>query len=62
MTTIRSSHSQMLFEIGVLKVCNIHRKTPVLESLFSKVASLEAYKFIKERLQHRYFLNVANFL
>ena len=34
----------MFFEIGVLKVCNIHRKTPVLESLFSKVASLEVYK------------------
>ena len=33
----------MFFEIGVLKVCNIHRKMPVLESLFSKVPSLEAY-------------------
>ena len=55
-TTIRTSRSQMLFEIDVLKVCNIHRKTPVLESLFSKVAGLEAYKFIKKRLQHRCFL------
>ena len=45
-TTIRNNRSQMFFETGVLKVCNIHRKTPVLESLFSKVASLEAYKFI----------------
>ena len=62
-TTIRISRSQMFFEIGVLKVCNIHRKTPVLESLFSKVASLEAYKFIKKRLQHRCFpVNIANFL
>ena len=62
-TTIRTSRSQMFFEIGVLKVCNIHRKTPVLESLFSKVASLEAYKFIKKRLQHRCFpVNIANFL
>ena len=53
----------MFFETGVLKVCNIHRKTPVLESLFSKVASLEAYKFIKKRLQHRCFpVNIANFL
>ena len=26
----------------------------VLESLFSKVATLEAYKFIKKRLQHMF--------
>ena len=43
-TTIRTNRSQVFFEIGVLKVCNIYRKMPVLESLFSKVASLEAYK------------------
>ena len=62
-TTIRTSRSQMFFEIGVLKVCNIHRKTPVLESLISKVASLEAYKFLKKRLQHRCLpVNIANFL
>ena len=62
-TTIRTSRSQMSFEISVFKVCNIHRKTPILESLFSKVASLEAYKFIKKRLQHTCFpVNIANFL
>ena len=62
-TTIRTSRSQMFFEIGVLKVCNIYRKRPVLESLFSKVASMEAYKFIKKRLQHGCFpVNIANFL
>ena len=62
-TTIRTSRWQMFFEIGVLKVCNIHWKTPVSESLFSKVASLKPYKFIKKRLQHRYFsVNIANFL
>ena len=32
-----------------------HRKTPVLESLFIKVADLQAYSFIKKRLQHRRF-------
>ena len=32
-----------------LKFCNIHRKTPVLESLFKKVAGLEAHKSIKKR-------------
>ena len=52
-----------IFEIGVLKVCNIPTKTPVLESLFSKVASLEAYKCIAKRLQHSCFpVNIANFL
>ena len=52
-TTIRISCLQMFFEIGVLKVYKIHRKAPVLESLLGKVASLEAYKFIEKRLQHR---------
>ena len=62
-TTFRTSRSQMYFEIVALKVCNIHRKTPVMESPFSKVGSLEAYKFIKQRLQLRGFpVNIANFL
>ena len=62
-TTIRSSRSLMFFEIGVLKACNIHRKTPVLESIFSKAATLVACNFIKKRLQHRCFpVNIAKFL
>ena len=62
-TTMRTSRSQMFFETGVLKVCNIDRKTPMLGSLFSKFVSLEAYKFIKKTLQHRCFpVNIANFL
>ena len=61
-TTIRSSRLQVFFEIGLFKVCNIHRKTPVLKSLFSKVATLEACNFIKKRPQHRYFpVNIARF-
>ena len=40
-TTIRTSRLQMFFEKSVLEVCNIYRKTPVLESLFNKVASLK---------------------
>ena len=41
--TLKSSHSQMFFKIGVLKkIRNIHRKTPVLEFLFNKVAGLQA--------------------
>ena len=37
------------------KFRNIHRKTPVLESLVNKVAGLKAYNFIKKRFQHRCF-------
>ena len=33
------------------KFCKFHRKTPVLESLFNKVASLHACNFIKKRFQ-----------
>ena len=39
----RSSHSQVF-----LKFCNIHRKAPVLESLFNKVEGLRACNFIKK--------------
>ena len=38
-----------------LKFRKFHRKTPVLESLFNKVAGLQACKFIKKRLQYRCF-------
>ena len=36
-TTITRSRSQMFFEIGFLKVCNIHRKTHVLEFFLVKL-------------------------
>ena len=37
-------------------------KAPVLESLFNKVAGLDACIFIKKRKQHRYFpVNIAKF-
>ena len=46
-----------------LQCPNIHRKTPVLDSLFNKVAGLQISNFIKKWLQHRCFpVNVANFL
>ena len=35
--------------------CNIHKKTPVLDLFFYKVASLRACSFIKKRLQHSFF-------
>ena len=52
MAIFRSSRSQMFFQKGVLKeFCNIHRKTPVFESLFNQVAP--AADLIKLRLQLR---------
>ena len=45
------------------KFCNIHRKAPVLESLFHKVVGLQVCNFIKQKLQHRCFLcNLAKFV
>ena len=37
------------------KFRNVRRKTPVLESLLNKVIDLQAYNFIKKRLQHKCF-------
>ena len=54
----RSSRSQMIMKIkqlGSLKDFVIHRKTPVLESLFNNTAGLEVCNFIKKRLQRRGF-------
>ena len=46
----------MFVKIGVLqKFHKVHRKTPVLDSLFSKVSGLKACNFIKKRLQNSYF-------
>ena len=43
-----------------LKICNIHRETPVLESFFNKVASLKACSIIKKKVQYRCFaVNIA---
>ena len=39
---------------------NIPRKTPMLESLFDKVAGLRDYNFIEKILQHKCFpVNIA---
>ena len=37
------------------KICKVHRKAPVLESLFYKVASLQACNVTKNRLLHKCF-------
>ena len=44
------------------KFHKIHRRTPVLESLFNKVAGLKACNFIKNRLQHGCVVKFANLL
>ena len=50
----------MFLKVGVLKnFFDIHRKTPVLESLLIS-AGLETCNFIKKRLQHKCFpVNIA---
>ena len=41
------------------KIRNIHRKTPVLESLFNKVAGFhEPFNFIKKRLRTPFLKNI----
>ena len=50
MTEIKAVHQSRCS-----KLCKFHRKAPVLESLFNKVASPRDCNFIKKRLQHRCF-------
>ena len=59
-----SSRSRMFFKIYVLKIFgNIHRKTPVLESVFNKVTGLHACNSIKKRHLHKFFpVNIGKFL
>ena len=50
----------------IKKVCskfrNIHKKTPVLESLLNNVAGLKFSNFFEKSLHHRYFpVNIAKF-
>ena len=45
----------MFVKVGVFKFCKVNRKTPVLESLFDRVAGLKACSVIEKKLQHRCF-------
>ena len=57
---ITSDESNVLQNRWSQKSCNIQKKTPVLESLFNKVA---LKLFIKKRFQHSYFpVNIVKFL
>ena len=51
-TPFKSSHRSGSVKKDVKK---FHRKTPMLESAFNKIAGVQAYNFIKRRLQHRCF-------
>ena len=58
-SAVRRCSSKQLFFI----ILQNSKETPVLGSLFNKVAALKAYSFIKKRLQHRCFpVNIAKFL
>ena len=60
--TFKSNHRRSSIKKAVLKNFAILRRTPVLESLFNKVAGLQAFNFIKKRLYHRCFsVNIAKF-
>ena len=52
---IRSNHQRCSVKKVLLKIWQISEETPVLESLFNRVAGLKACNFIKKRLQHRRF-------
>ena len=45
------STSKQVFQ----KVPNIHKKTPVLQTIFNKVAGQEGCHFVKKRIQGRCF-------
>ena len=55
----KSSHSQMFFKIGVLKISQYSQKSTCV-GVLNKVAGLQACSFIKKRLQHKcFFVNIA---
>ena len=52
----RSSRSQILLKIGVLKrFCKFQRETPVMEYLLNKFVGLNACNFINKRFHHKCF-------
>ena len=61
--TVRSSHRRCCIRKLFLKILQYPQETPVLESIFKKVADLQTCNFIKKRPQHRCFpVNIAKFL
>ena len=61
--SVRRSHWRCSIKKVFLKFCKFHRKTPMFEFLFNKVAGLRPCKFIKKRVEHRCFpVKFAKFL
>ena len=65
--TDKSNHRSVPQKKLFVKFCNIHRKSPMLKSLFgqgwNKVKGRKECNFTKKRLQQRCFpVNIANFL
>ena len=61
--TFRSSHRRCSVKKVFLEISQIHRKTPVPESLFNKVAGLRSATFLKKKLwRSRLLVNFAKFL
>ena len=60
----RSSHQRCSIKKAVLKnFCNIHRKIPVLESLFNRFAGFKTCNVLKKTLRDRCFpVNIAKIL
>ena len=59
----KSYTAKIFWKILLQNVSNIPRKAPMLESLFNKVSGLQAWSFIRKRLQHRCFhVNIAKYL
>ena len=58
--TVRRSHGSCSIKNLFLKILQYPQEEPVLESLFKKIAGLQACRFIKKRPQHRCFpVNIA---
>ena len=51
--SVRSSHQRCSIKKMFLKISQYPQETPALESLFRKVAGLQACSFMKKRFQHR---------
>ena len=53
--TVRGSHRRCFIRKLFLKILQYPQETPLLESIFKKVADLSTCNFIKKRTQHRCF-------
>ena len=52
---VRNSHAEVFCKWGVFKNFYVHRKTPLLESLFDKLSDWRSTPKFKKRLRLRWF-------